>query len=200
MNLGRVQKALAVLLTDPAQRTLWYTEPESFALDFGLSEEEKAYLAEVSAEELRKFADGLVYKRLNACRKLLPEGARTLGADFNSLFFRFAADYCPTGIWKHGDDSVKFAEWLQTQQIDATTAELFRFEGVRLAVARGGFKFFRSRTVLEAYGLKKDDILVCWRWKQGLRAIRLWPLKTLASQDSPDQIASEGAAQESKQS
>jgi hypothetical protein len=192
VNLGLVQKALAVLLTDPEKRREWVEEPDSFAQRLGLGEQERAYLEEVSAPQLREFANGLVNKRLHACLKLLPESARTLDRQFTSLFRQFAKGFRPTGIWKHGHDAIAFSRWLQDKDISPDAAELARFEGVRLSVAQGGLKMFKARTPLEPLGLSAGDVILCWRWKQGLKACRLWPRRELPQQEAPDQIASEG--------
>ncbi len=134
MGLAESQRLLARLYTDAALRARFAGDPGSVAAEFGLSLEETQALALLPLDQLDDFAGSLIRKRRGEVESLLPMTVRALGAPrFAGLFRRHARNHVPSGIKKHRDDAVTFAEFLAREVVDPPwLADLARFEAASL--------------------------------------------------------------------
>lgn len=112
MGLAQTQQVLAQLYTNTEFRQRFFANPQDFGAELGLSLDEAQQLAELSAKEVKIFANSLKWKRLAEVRGLLPRTARALGKNFTALFWRYTDTYLPQGIKKHREDAIAFADFI----------------------------------------------------------------------------------------
>jgi hypothetical protein len=132
MGLADDQKLLARLATDATYRKRFLAEPE------------QVDRAGLSAREVERFARSLLRKRLGEVEKLLPLSRRALGeARFAELFLRFARGSVPSGVKKHRDDAVAFAESvIRAASVEpAWASDLLRYESAALAATDPALRF-----------------------------------------------------------
>lgn len=112
MGLTESQSALARLYTDRVLRERFFDEPLVVGHELGLSQDEAAQLAQISAGQIRAFAGSLIGKRLGEAEKLMPLTRQVLGRSFAEHFRRFAAAPVPGGLLKHHADALAFSTFL----------------------------------------------------------------------------------------
>jgi hypothetical protein len=133
MGLAQTQQVLAQLYTNTEFRERFFANPQAVGEELGLSGDEAQQLAQVSVQEVNKFANSLKWKRLGEIRELLPRMAKALGKDFNTLFWRYAQTHLPTGVKKHREDAIAFANFInnvaQNENLEpAWLGDLVRYE------------------------------------------------------------------------
>ena len=112
MGLVEVQRALARLYTDGALRGRFFAHLRPVSQELGLSDDEAAQIATISAIQVGRFADSLVAKRRHEVEKLLPLTRRVLGREFSAEFARYASAPVPDGMHRHREDAIAFAAFL----------------------------------------------------------------------------------------
>jgi hypothetical protein len=112
MALAQTQQVLAQLYTNTEFRERFFANPQTVGVELGLSCDEAQQLAQLSQQEVNVFANSLKWKRLGEIRELLPRTAKALGRNFTTLFWRYAETYLPTGIKKHREDAIAFANFI----------------------------------------------------------------------------------------
>lgn len=154
MSLLDVQNFTARIYTDENLRRKFLSAPEQTGRENNLSEKEIAELAAVFPEELNFFADSLLYKRLREVEKLLPLTARALSKDYEKHFREFAVQYTPESIKKHLEDAVRFAEFLQTKEIELIWArDLAKYERAKLE-----FNVYQKRFLFRIFDYDVKEI------------------------------------------
>ncbi|MBD2493504.1 hypothetical protein [Nostoc sp. FACHB-280] len=171
MGLAQTQQVLAQLYTNTEFRGRFFANPQAVGVEFGLSDDEVQQLAEVSSQEVNIFANSLKWKRLGEIRELLPRTAKALGKDFNTLFWRYAETYLPTGIKKHRDDAIAFANFMikvaQNENLEpAWIGDLVRYEQTWLLTYEPGvyLKFCWLRYAIHRDFTAKPTLAIWWRW------------------------------------
>jgi hypothetical protein len=133
MGLQEQQNLLAKLYVDPDFRIAFMADPVAIGSAVGLTENESAEIAAVSADEIELFADSLYWKRLHEVEKLLPITARVLGVEFRNHFRIFAAGVNHRSIRKHLDDAIEFCRFLsQIPEIMPVVRDAAKFERAKL--------------------------------------------------------------------
>jgi len=140
MGLAEVQRTLARIYTDAELRERFFGDPLNVGREIGLSAEESSNLAQMSAAQVKTFADSLYGKRLLGVGKLLAMTRRTLGERFDAHFRRFAAAPVQGGTPQYLDDAMKFATYLENSLCEERvgsgwTLDLLRYEKARLKAA-----------------------------------------------------------------
>lgn len=170
MGLGETQKILAQIYTNSELRARFFANPDVVGLEWGLSAEEIKTLSQISVKDVNIFANSLKWKRLEEVRELLPRSAKFLGKNFNTLFWRYAETYLPTGIKKHRYDAIAFANFIiktaQTENIQPEgMSDLVRYE-------KNWLLAYEPRRYLQiccfSYAIhldctKKPTIVIWWR-------------------------------------
>lgn len=187
MGLAEVQKTLAQLYTDSELRERFFNDPLKTGRELGLSAEETQRLAQLSAGEVKQFADTLTGKRLlNVC-KLLPFTRRVLKDDFDSRFRRFAAEHKQESSEHYFSDAERFSlhldECLRREGCaDAWVLDLLRFERARVLVGSSRrlivVRYFRHdiRQLVSSVARREDVTAVVRRpsvavwWRTNRRA------------------------------
>jgi hypothetical protein len=138
MGLAQSQRLQARLYTDAALRERFLADPRGVGASFGVEPEDAEQLSRLAVEQVERLARSLLHKRRGAAVKLLPRAHRALGeARFAALFLRHAAGYVPSGVRKHGDDAVAFADFVARavrggEVQPAWVADLIRYEAAWL--------------------------------------------------------------------
>jgi hypothetical protein len=158
MGLAQTQQVLAQLYTNSEFRERFFANPQVVGTELGLSGDEAETLAQLSAQEVNIFANSLKWKRLGEIRELLPRTAKVLGKNFTSLFWRYAETHLPTGIKKHREDAIAFANFMtkmaQAENIEpAWVADLVRYEKTWLLTSEPGSRF---QVCLFRYAIHRD--------------------------------------------
>lgn len=140
MGLAELQHGLAQLYTNAGLRERFLADPLAVGGELGLSADEARQLAQLSAPQLRSFADSLHNKRLNEIGKLLPLTSRVMGRRFADLFVRYAETHTPAGVQKHLGDALAFAEYVVNAALverlePPWLLDLVRYEKARLVAA-----------------------------------------------------------------
>jgi hypothetical protein len=112
MGLTELQPVLARLYTDATFREAFLADPAAFGVAHGLSGPDADAVVRLSVPQVEAFAGSLIAKRRNEVRKLLPVSCDLLGDRFPRMFQCHARRYVPTGLRKHCDDAVAFAEFV----------------------------------------------------------------------------------------
>ncbi len=142
MSLLNVQNFLARLYTDENLRRDFLSASERIGRENNLTEKEIAELAAIFPEELKLFADSLVWKRLREVEKLLPLTRNILGKDFERFFRQFASRFTPASIKKHLEDAIAFADFLQTEEVEPFwVRDAAKFEQTKLEFNNFGKRF-----------------------------------------------------------
>lgn len=129
MSLLEQQNFLARAFTDENLRHSFWENPEKIGTENGLDAAEIVQLKEIIADDLNYFADSLFHKRLHEVEKLLPLTKRVLDKDFTQQFRRFSQTFQPSSVKKHLEDAIEFCKYLQSQQIEQSSAkDTARFE------------------------------------------------------------------------
>lgn len=110
MKLADRQNALAKFFTEENFRNKILSEKEA-AKDL-LDE-----FGDLSHRDLADFAESLIHKRLHEAEKMLPLTCELLNKDFVRLFKKFTTEFSPQSVKKHLEDSLRFAEFLQTENV-----------------------------------------------------------------------------------
>lgn len=122
MGLAEIQRVVAQLYTNTILRERFFADPQSVGQELGLCAEEIEQVAQLSVKQVTLFANSLHSKRFGELRHLLPLATRLLGKQCFPLFLRYAETYNPTGVKKHREDALHFANFLaqlaQTGQIE----------------------------------------------------------------------------------
>jgi hypothetical protein len=113
MGLADVQRVLAQLYTNTTLRERFLANPQSVGQELGLEVAEIEQIAQLSAQQVTRFAQSLHSKRLGEIYKLLPLSHKVLGKRFATLFRQYAHTYVPSGIKKHRDDAIAFAVFIE---------------------------------------------------------------------------------------
>ncbi len=136
MGLVEVQKTLAQLYTSRELREKFLASPKTVAKDLGLNPKDLEQLTQLSTFHLREFSESLHYKRMGEVRDLLPFTSKSLKTKFSELFLKFADTYLPSGVKKHRDDAIAFAEFI-SKKSDCLDwcKEIAIYEATRLKLA-----------------------------------------------------------------
>lgn len=156
MGYAELQSALARLCTDPTLRSKVRDDPEGFAQILSLDANDLRMLERFAFPQVEAFARGLIAKRRGEVADLLPLTCRALGHDrLRSLFARHAERYQPTGVKKHLDDALAFAEYLRRSSIAEPRwlRDLVRFESDGLLMSSG-----RRRLAIRAFAYPVHEI------------------------------------------
>ncbi len=148
MSLLEQQNVLARLYTDREFRTQFNAEPLATGRNLGLSDGEIGELSEYAREEVERFSDSLIWKRLREVEKMIPATSKLLGEQLQEAFFDFAPTFNPQDVRKHYEDAVAFCRFLQSKALtsddigasarfDATRLTFFN-ESKRVSVCRLG--------------------------------------------------------------
>lgn len=171
MGLAQTQQVLAQLYTNTEFRERFFANPQAVAVELGLSGDEVQQLAQLSAQDLNIFANSLKWKRLGEIRELLPRTAKVLGKNFNTLFWRYAETHLLTGIKKHRDDAIAFANFIAKVAHDEDlepvwVADLVRYEKTWLLAYEPGicWKFCWLRYAIHRDFTAKPTLAIWWRW------------------------------------
>lgn len=113
MGLADVQRVLAQLYTNSTLQEHFLADPQSVGQELGLEAAEIEQIAQLSAQQVTRFAQSLHNKRLGEVYKLLPLSYKVLGKSFTALFRQYAHTYVPSGIKKHRDDAIAFAVFIE---------------------------------------------------------------------------------------
>jgi len=137
MGLIDVQRVLAQLYTNTALRERFLCDPQTVGQALGLGGTEIEQIAQMSAQQITRFAHSLQSKRLGEIDKLLPLSYKVLGTRFTALFRQYADTYIPSGINKHRDDAIAFAAFIEQIAHDtgiepAWATEVLLYEKSRL--------------------------------------------------------------------
>ncbi|MBC7933562.1 MAG: hypothetical protein H7Z38_23625 [Rubrivivax sp.] len=140
MGLAEVQRTLARIYTDAELRERFFGDPLKVGREIGLSPKESRDLAQMSAAQVKTFADSLYGKRLLGVGKLLAMTRRTLGERFDAHFRRYAAAPVEGGTPQYLDDAREFAAYLENRLREERvgsgwTLDLLRYEKARLKAA-----------------------------------------------------------------
>ncbi|MGQ0543218.1 MAG: hypothetical protein ACT4O9_15445 [Blastocatellia bacterium] len=174
MGLREQQNLLARLYTDSDYRNVFFSQPESFAVDSGLNEAEIAEISTIFPEELRFFSESLIWKRCREAEKMLPLLQRVLGSEFRTVFSDYADTYNPQTIRKHLEDSIEFCNFVQAKEFSRLVKDAAKFEAARLSffgyrkplsfcVLRHDFRGFdRSMTEYDVPQLRKGLSITLW--------------------------------------
>jgi hypothetical protein len=183
MGLAQTQQVLAQLYTNTELRERFSANPQVVGAELGLSLEEAQQLAKLSVREVNVFANSLKWKRLGEVRELLPRTAKVLGKNFTTLFWRYADTYLPTGIKKHRQDAIAFANFIikvvPAENIElAWVSDLVRYEKTWLLAyqnhSRLNVRWFRypidKLASPEAlHGVMMQPTIAVW-WRLSVRA------------------------------
>ncbi len=133
MGLHEQQNLLARLYTDPKFHRTFLDDPHIAASESGLSPMELEDLVLIAPDEVKFFADSLVWKRYREVQKLLPLSANELGEQFQTLFREFSSGYTPTSVKKHLEDSLQFVSFLSIiSELTELSKDVVNFESTRL--------------------------------------------------------------------
>lgn len=136
MGLVEVQKTLAQLYTSRELREKFLASPKTVAKDLGLNPKDLEQLTQLSTFHLREFSESLHYKRMGEVRDLLPFTSKSLKTKFSELFLKFADGYLPSGVKKHRDDAIAFAEFIiKNSDCLDWCKEIANYESTRLKLA-----------------------------------------------------------------
>jgi hypothetical protein len=140
MGLTEVQRLLARLYTDAELRERFFVEPGQVGEAFGLTTDEAYRLAQLSAQQVGRFAASLQRKRLNGVARLLPLTRRALGERFDELFQHHADAYLPVGRRKQREDALTFCAFLaraarEVELNPAWVLDVARYEAAKLRSA-----------------------------------------------------------------
>jgi hypothetical protein len=148
MGLAEVQKTLAQLYTDRDLREKFLANPKTFATNLGLTSKDLEQLTQLSAFHLREFSESLHYKRMGEVKDILPFTSKSLKTKFAELFLKFADSYLPSGVKKHREDAIAFAEFIgkKSDSLD-WCKEIAIYEATRLKISESSkiiiFRLFR---------------------------------------------------------
>lgn len=187
MGLAEVQKMLAQLYTDNDLRERFFNDPLRTGRELGLSVEEARRLSQLSAGEVKQFADTLTGKRLLGVGKLLPFTRRILKEDFDARFRRFAAENKQAVAPHYFGDAELFSLHLEKCLRREACAEtwvldLLRFERARVLVGSSRrlliTRYFRHdiRQLVSSLARREDTPVVMRRpslavwWRTNRRA------------------------------
>ncbi len=138
MGLVEIQRALALLFTDAALRERFFNDPQRVGQDLGLSADDIQQVAQISGQQVRRFASSLHSKRLGEIYKLLPLTYKALGKQFTALFCQYADSYVPSGVKRHSEDAIAFATYIERRVVvekgiaPIWVADVVRYEKARL--------------------------------------------------------------------
>lgn len=144
MSLLEQQNFLARVYTDENLRRKFLAAPEKIGRENELNESEISEILEIFPDEINRFAESLISKRLHEVEKFLPLTKHNLGADFIKFFREFAPTFNSTSVKKHLADALEFAAFLQHQNLSPLAKNITKFE----------------RGKLEFYALRKN-LVVC---------------------------------------
>lgn len=132
MSLLEQQNFLARIYTDANLRREFLAAPENTGRKNNLNENEIAEILEIFPDEISRFAESLMRKRLHEVEKFLPLTHQVLGADFMKFFREFAPTFNSTSVKKHLADALEFAEFLRHQNLSSLAKNITKFEHAKL--------------------------------------------------------------------
>jgi hypothetical protein len=140
MGLAELQRTLARIYTDAQLRERFFGDPLKVGREIGLSAEDARTLSQMSAAQVKTFADSLYNKRLLGVGKLLAMTRRALGERFEAHFRRYVEANVQGGAPQYLDDARKFAAYLdkrlRSERVGSGwTLDLLRYEKARLKAA-----------------------------------------------------------------
>lgn len=183
MPLAHQQQFLARLLTDATLRQQFDTDPTATCRAAGLTDDDTAQVVVIAAADVNYFATSLIHKRRRQVEHLLPLTCCVLGSRFPTLFARYAATTVPHGVKRHQQDSLAFAEFLQSQDMGPQLIELARYEATWLKARNTKVRFITRyfkfpmaklcRSAQQGNDLtslpRRNCLGVWWQWKGSLR-------------------------------
>ncbi len=99
-----------------------------------ISIEEATEIASSAGDEIRIFADSLIWKRLREVEKFLPITRRVLGDKFEELFRKHAEGFNPTTVKKHYEDAMELGHFLQqSNSVEHLVENVVKFETAKLS-------------------------------------------------------------------
>ncbi|MGI8641657.1 MAG: hypothetical protein ACR2MG_17145 [Pyrinomonadaceae bacterium] len=140
MSLLETQNFLAKVFTDEILRGKFLSEPLKIGKENDLSETEIEQIRQLLPEQIKFFADSLLYKRLHEVEKFLPLTRKMLDKDFEIYFREFANQFLPKTIKRHLEDAIKFCDFLQARE-NGWLKDLIIFEQARLIFNGYGKRF-----------------------------------------------------------
>jgi hypothetical protein len=120
MGLSQIQQTLAKIYTNSTLKEGFFDRSIVLDRELGLTEEEIEQLTKISSQRVNLFATSLKRKRLGQIRKLLPLTFKCLGKDFSQIFWEYSETFIPSGIKKHQQDAIEFANFLE-KKLDCAT-------------------------------------------------------------------------------
>ena len=163
MSLLEQQNFLARIFTDETLRHSFWENPEMIGKENGLNDAEIAQLKEIIADDLNYFADSLFHKRLHEVEKLLPLTKRTLGENFSKLFRQFSRNFQPASVKKHLEDAIEFCKYLQSQQVEQSSAkDTAKFEQTKHEFFSREKNFSFCLLRYDGFGQRKKIGLAVW--------------------------------------
>ncbi len=134
MSLLNTQNFLARVYTDENLRREFLNAPEKVGRANNLTALEISEIIEIFPDEINRFAESLVWKRLRAVEKLLPLTCKHLNAEFETHFREFAATFNESSVKKHLEDALAFGDSLQQSRIVSKLAKnIAKYECAKLA-------------------------------------------------------------------
>lgn len=132
MSLLEQQNFLARVYTDENLRRKFLAAPGKIGRENDLNESEISEILEIFPDEINRFAESLIWKRLQEVEKILPLTKQNLGADFIKFFREFAPTFNSTSVKKHLEDALAFAAFLQHQNLSPLAKNITKFERAKL--------------------------------------------------------------------
>jgi len=176
MSLLQTQQLLARLYTNTEFRERFFANPQTVGAELGLSDDESHQLAQLSVQDVNLFANSLKWKRLGEVRQFLPRTHLALGKNFNALFWKYAESYIPSGIKKHRQDAIAFADFIAKVARDEGieppwVGDLVRYEQTWVLAYQASiylrvcwFRYPVHQPENSDICIEKPTILVWWRF------------------------------------
>ncbi len=108
--------AQARLLSDSTLRAEFQNDPGGVANQLGIPIEEQPDFLKLDPAQLEAQANGLITKRMQEVRQLLPLTFENLGNRGEKLFLDYAESYWPEGHHRHLLDAIQFASHLRSKR------------------------------------------------------------------------------------
>jgi len=128
--------ALAQLLTKPALRETFLSDPEMAADLINLRAADRTLFVSLPTAQLQRQAQLLITKRMRAVFEQVPITVKSLGADAAGYFHEYATQYWPHTYNRHHVDAMHFCQYLYEHKLPCNQSEYnrsrFRCTGQRL--------------------------------------------------------------------
>jgi hypothetical protein len=127
-----VTDAIARLLANPSQREAFASDKRAYLEALPLSEPDRACLSRLNTTQLDKQAHTLIRKRWFEVSNLLPDTCARLSPNGKHLFFTYAPQFWPEGIYRHMEDAYAFCRFLkQTHSQKVCRMEMNKMDFLR---------------------------------------------------------------------